>query len=126
MTYEVQIEGTFTARHAIRLPDGTVEPAHVHEWHVTVGFTGTELDECGLLVDFDAVGADLQEVLAGFDHADLNRCPALRGLNPTAEYVAQVIFEALAEPGPARYRLQSVRVTEAPGCAAVCRRDESE
>jgi hypothetical protein len=52
MVYEVLVESSFVARHGIRLPDGTVEPDHEHDWRVTARFIGEELDDCGLLVDF--------------------------------------------------------------------------
>ena len=119
MTYEVHVEGGFTARHGIRMPDGSVEPAHAHDWGVTVRFVGDELEECGLLVDFVAVKSDLNAVLAPFEQADLTRCPQMRGLNPTAEHVAKVIFEAMLRRWDGDERLHSVAVTEAPGCVAV-------
>jgi 6-pyruvoyltetrahydropterin/6-carboxytetrahydropterin synthase len=124
MWYEVLLEGGFTARHGIRLPDGRVEPSHAHDWRVTVCFRGSQLDECGLLVDFDAVRADLKQVLARFEQTDLNQCPAMGGLNPTAEQVAKVIFEAMGQRWERDGRLHRVRVTEAPGCTAVYGRGE--
>ena len=122
MVYEVTVEASFVARHGIRLPDGTVEPSHEHDWRVTARFVGSQLDACGLLVDFDAVKAALVQVLAPLRGADLNRTPALHGLNPTAENVAHVILEGLFERCGRDPRLFSVTVTEAPGCAAVCQR----
>ena len=124
MMYEILVEGGFTARHALRLPDGRVEPAHAHEWRVTVHFVGRELDECGLLVDFEAVKSNLDDVLARFDHQDLNCCPSLHGLNPSAEHVAKVIFEATLQRWNGDERLHGVTVTEARGCVAVYRRGE--
>jgi 6-pyruvoyltetrahydropterin/6-carboxytetrahydropterin synthase len=122
MTYEVAVESGFTARHGIRLPDGTVEPGHTHDWRVTVRFTGTELDECGLLVDFEAIKAELKEILASLEGTNLNANPALRGMNPTAECVAKVILEAMLERRATDPRLVAVQVMEAPGCLAVCLR----
>ena len=124
MIYEVLVESGFTARHGIHLTDGTVEPTHAHDWRVTVQFVGPELQECGLLVDFEAVKSDLDAVLARLDGTDLNRCPAMGGLNPTAELVAKVIFEGMLQRRGDHERLYSVTVTEAPGCAAVYRRGE--
>ena len=120
MTYEVLVEGAFIARHAVRLPDGTVESSHEHNWRVTVRFVGTELDECGLLIDFGAAKLELDRVIARFDRTDLNRNPALGGLSPTTEHLAQLILEGMPEHHGGRARIQSVMVTEAAGCAAVC------
>lgn len=122
MMYEVLVEGGFTARHGIRLPDGSVEPSHVHDWRATVRFMGPELDTCGLLVDFEVVKSDLDAVLACFDQADLNHVPEMGGLNPTAEHVAKVIFEAMLHRWNNDDRLHGVMVTEAPGCTVVCGR----
>lgn len=125
MVYEITVESSFIARHGIRLPDGAVEPSHEHDWHVTARFVGPDLNPCGLLVDFDAVKAALDAVLAPLRGADLNQAPALDGLNPTAECVARTIFEHLFEKCRRDERLFSVTVTEAPGCAAVYRRSHS-
>ena len=119
MTYEVLVEGGFTARHGIRLPDGSVEPSHAHDWRVTVRFVGSQLDDCGMLVDFRDLKSDLDEVTAPFDQADLNRSPVMQGLNPTAEHVAKVIFETMSRRRHGDKRFHSVRVMEAPGCTAV-------
>ena len=123
MMYEVLVEGGFTARHGVRLPDGNIEPLHTHDWGVTVRFAGRELDECGLLVNFDAVKSALNAVLARFEHTDLNQNPAMCGLNPTAEHVAKVIFEAMLQRWNGDERLRSVRVSEAPHAAAVYGRE---
>ncbi|MCK4658962.1 MAG: 6-carboxytetrahydropterin synthase [Phycisphaerae bacterium] len=118
MTYEILVEDTFTARHAVHMPDGTVEPAHTHNWRVVVRFVGLVLDECGLLIDFEAAKSDLHHVLREFEGADLNHCPAMQGLNPTAEHVARVIFDAILRKRDGDERLYRVMVTEAPGCTA--------
>jgi 6-pyruvoyltetrahydropterin/6-carboxytetrahydropterin synthase len=125
MVYEITVESSFVARHGIELPNGTVEPAHEHDWHVTARFVGSGLDSCGLLVDFDVVKAALDAVLAPLRGADLNHAPALDGLNPTAEFVARTIFEDLFEKCGRDERLFSVTVTEAPGCSACYRRPHS-
>ncbi|MCP4591436.1 MAG: 6-carboxytetrahydropterin synthase [bacterium] len=122
MTYEVLVDSGFDARHGICLPDGTIEPAHTHRWEVTVKLVSSRLDSCGLVADFDAVRADLEAVLGRLDDTDLNNNPRMRGLNPTAEHVARVVFEALLERRGGDPSLFSIKVTEAPGCAVVYRR----
>ena len=118
MVYEVLVDAEFTARHGIRLPDGTVEPSHAHAWRVTVRYAGAELDECGLLIDFEAVKSDLGELVAELNGADLDAAPIMRGLSPTAEHVARVIFDEMSKRGGGVDRLCGVRVTEAAGCVA--------
>jgi 6-pyruvoyltetrahydropterin/6-carboxytetrahydropterin synthase len=95
--YEVSVEADFSAAHRLRLADGSLEPPHGHDWHVTATFAGDGLDGVGLLVDFVAAEARLRAVVGRLHHTDLNECPAMRGLNPSAEHVARVIFELMAE-----------------------------
>jgi 6-pyruvoyltetrahydropterin/6-carboxytetrahydropterin synthase len=116
--YEVSVQAQFSAAHRLRLSDGSFEPPHGHDWHVTVTFAGEELDAIGVLVDFVAAEARLRCVVAQLHHTDLNACPAMRGLNPSAEHVARVIFELMSQDAELDRTLQRVRVTEAPGCAA--------
>lgn len=121
--YEVSVEAVFSASHRLRLANGELEPPHGHDWRVTATFAGNELDGIGVLVDFIAAEARLREVTAGLHHTDLNNCPAMRGLNPSAEHVARVIFEAMSADESLRETLHRVRVTEAPGCTATYLRD---
>jgi 6-pyruvoyltetrahydropterin/6-carboxytetrahydropterin synthase len=85
---------------------------------VTVTFAGPVLDRTGMLVDFAVAEAKLREVLGRQLHTDLNHCPAMKDLNPSAEHVAKVVYEQIAENTALRGTLHRVRVTEAPGCAA--------
>jgi 6-pyruvoyltetrahydropterin/6-carboxytetrahydropterin synthase len=88
---------------------------------VTVTLAGPALDTDGLLCDFHAVERALAAVTAGFHNANLNeRPPFTDGVNPSAENVARHIADRLGasltlRPG---VRIDSIRVTEAPGCEA--------
>ena len=114
--YSVRVETSFCATHRVRLPDGTVEPSHGHDWRVRAYFTGAELDDKDMIVDFDAARETLCAVAAALNHADLNNIKAFRDRNPTAEVVARYMFEQVRERGfPQVCR---VEVTEAPGCVA--------
>lgn len=116
--FEVTVETTFAAAHALRLGD-TREPLHGHNWHVTVTLAGPTLDPDGLLVDFHAVEHLLRDITAPFHNANLNDTPPFTDLNPSAENVALHIARALvAGLRGGRASIRSVRVTEAPGCAA--------
>jgi len=121
--FEVSVEAQFSAAHRLRLADGAFEPLHGHDWHVTVTFAGEKLDAIGVLVDFVAAEERLRSVVARLHHTDLNACPAMRGLNPSAEHVALVILEQMAAEPAFNQSLHRVRVTEAPGCSATCFRD---
>ena len=116
--YRVTVSTTFSAAHRLRRPNGEYEPLHGHDWSVEVSFAGSELDETGLLIDFDELQAALQSVTAPLRRTSLNEAPLLSGLNPSAENVARVICDAVAGRVCRPELLESVRVTEAPGCRA--------
>lgn len=119
----------FSAAHAL-VVGGVREALHGHDWRVTVRLEGDRLDEDGLLCDFHMVERSLREITGAWSNRNLNECPPFsegsKSVNPSAENVARVIAERLeAAIGSAiagRARIESVRVTEAPGCAATFRR----
>jgi 6-pyruvoyltetrahydropterin/6-carboxytetrahydropterin synthase len=113
--YSVTVEGGFCATHRLRLPDGSVEPVHGHDWRVVATFASTELDGASMVVDFHRAQEVLRGVLAPLHLSDLNTAPLLAGRNPTAEIVARQIYASLTAAG---LPVWSVGVTEAPGCVA--------
>ncbi len=50
--FEVTIEETFAAGHALRNYRGKCENVHGHNYRCQVTISGNELDSIGLLVDF--------------------------------------------------------------------------
>ena len=116
--YEVAVEASFTAAHRVRDASGEFEPPHMHHWHVRATFAGAELNEAGLLVDFTEAQRCLRQAVALLDGSDLNACPALAGVAPSAEGVAKGIYDLLVKHAALRPLLRRVTVTEAPGCCA--------
>ena len=121
--FEISVEAMFAAAHALSIA-GTRETVHGHNWHVTVTVSGEKLDRDGLLCDFHTVESALRELVSRFHNQDLNAVAPFRdGLNPSAENVARVIADELSgvlDLSPYA-GVSSVRVTEAPGCAATYR-----
>lgn len=118
--FELSIESRFSAAHAIRL-GGAVEPLHGHDWLATLTIAGETLDEDGLLCDFHTIEEALRTITGRFHNRSLNETPPFDSKNPTAELVAKHIADSLAPMMPSEARILSVRVTEAPGCAATYR-----
>lgn len=118
-TYEVSVDHAFSARHAVRLPDGSWEAPHCHLWQVTATFRSERLHEVmGVVVDFLDVQRALEKIDGKFQGADLNELSAFDGMSPSAERVAEYIAARLAAHlGPA-CGLYCVKITEAPGCGA--------
>jgi 6-pyruvoyltetrahydropterin/6-carboxytetrahydropterin synthase len=76
MSYEIKVEGTFAAAHALRGYGGECERLHGH--------------------NFNELSSYLGDVLEQLDHRNLNELPAFEERNPTAENIAAYIFEQLA------------------------------
>ncbi|MGD8453121.1 MAG: 6-carboxytetrahydropterin synthase [Phycisphaerae bacterium] len=122
--FEVAVTGWFSAAHRLRLPDGTWEPRHGHNWRLKVTYAGPHLNEMGLLVDFAAVRSRLQEIVATLHERDLNDLPPFRERDPSAELVAVYVAEQMA----AAHEMigltpACVEVEEEPGCFASYRPD---
>ena len=115
--YELEIRRRFSAAHAISMR-GVREAVHGHDWEVTLLVQGERLDGDGLLCDFHAVERELDAILRPLDSRHLNETPPFDRINPTAEHVARHVADAMVPRLPAGVRVASVRVTEAPGCAA--------
>ncbi len=121
--YQLTIERTFNATHALRLHDGATEPAHGHDWLVKLTVAANRLDDIDVVVDFHVLEQQLADALAPMQHAHLNDLPAFASVNPSAERVAQHIADTVRAALPDHVQLASVAVTEAPGCVAVYRPD---
>jgi len=125
--YEVTIERTFSAAHAL-LIRGVREPVHGHDWRLAVVVAGRSLDEDELLVDFHALEAAVDAIIAPFRNADLNAVAPFDRVNPSAEAVARHVADRIAAAlpdlgGAAGLAVAEVRVGEAPGCTATVRPD---
>ncbi len=122
--FEISVTTEFAAAHAISIA-GRPEPLHGHNWRVTAVIAADSLDDDGLVCDFHVVERSLHDIIGRFNNANLNETPPFDRVNPTAERVAEHIGESLitllADALPTGARVQSVEVTEAPGCASVYR-----
>ena len=61
--FQVSVEETFSAGHALRGYKGKCENPHGHNYRVRVTVEGPQLDSIGLLVDFVHVKQVIREVL---------------------------------------------------------------
>lgn len=120
--YELTLEAGFSAAHALMI-GGVREPLHGHDFRVTLTVEGETLDKDGLLCDFHTLEGALRGVVEPFHNRTLNDVPPFDALNPSAEHIALHIARRIDAMMPPEVRLRSVRVTEAPGCAAVYRAD---
>ncbi|MFA6426075.1 MAG: 6-carboxytetrahydropterin synthase [Phycisphaerae bacterium] len=115
--YRITVNASFRADHQLNI-SGTVEPMHEHNWQVEAAIGGENLDENGLLFDFNRLKKMLDGAVSGFKDRKLEDCPVLRGKNTSAENVAEYIYRTLKPQLPADLRLLYVEVQEAIGCKA--------
>ncbi len=119
--YRITIESSFNASHALRLPDGSFEPVHHHRWPVCVTVQSRKLDEMDCVMDFHELEKVVAQVLSPWQDQHLNDVPPFssKGINPSAEQVAEQIALAVLPQLPADAGLVEVRVGEAEGCTAI-------
>jgi 6-pyruvoyltetrahydropterin/6-carboxytetrahydropterin synthase len=114
--YEVTVEQSFAAAHALRHYKGACENLHGHNFKVHVTIEGNKLDQAGMLVDFLDVKALMWQVMERIDHQNLNAvAPFDEEKNPSAENIAEYIYNHVAAGltnVPVPVRVREVKVWE--------------
>jgi len=112
--YEVCVEETFAAGHALRNYHGKCENVHGHNYRLQVTLQGAELDATGLLVDFVELKKIIRGAVERLDHQFLNDLPPFDILNPSAENIAKYFYDRISAGVPAGVpaRVEEVRVWE--------------
>jgi 6-pyruvoyltetrahydropterin/6-carboxytetrahydropterin synthase len=93
--YELMVEESFDAAHALRGYEGPCENLHGHTWKVQVFLKGEKLDQIGLLQDFKEIKNGLKEILADYDHKLLNDVAPFDAKNPSSENLARSIYRRM-------------------------------
>ena len=119
--FEVTIEETFAAGHALRNYRGKCENVHGHNYRAEVTLRGAELDAIGLLVDFVELKRVVHAVLDRMDHQWLNDFPPFDAINPSAENMAKYIYDEVSAALTAKegVRVASVRLWETDTASAI-------
>jgi len=113
--FEVSVDETFAAGHALRGYKGKCENVHGHNYRVRVTLQGDTLDSIGLLYDFVHLKQMIKDVIQTLDHRFMNEIPPFDTINPSAENIAKYFYEQAAQKLPKaanRARLESVTVWE--------------
>lgn len=124
--FEVAVVETFSAGHSLRNYKGKCENIHGHNYRVEIVYTGEQLDEAGLLIDFAEIKKILRKITAYLDHQFINDMPPFDVINPSAENLAKYFHDEMAKgmegvkmKVPAR--MQHVKVWETDTCIALYR-----
>jgi 6-pyruvoyltetrahydropterin/6-carboxytetrahydropterin synthase len=115
--FEISVDQTFAAGHALRNYKGKCENVHGHNFRVQVTIEGERLDDTGLLVDFIDVKNLMGGVIGRLDHQFLNEIPPFDVTNPSAENIAEYFHREMTSglagtPVPVRIREVKVWETE--------------
>ena len=122
--FEVTIEETFAAGHALRNYKGKCENVHGHNYRCQVSLAGEQLDEIGLLVDFVELKKAVHTVIERMDHQWLNEFPPFDKLNPSAENMARYFYDKISRNltgGEVPVRVAEVRLWETDTSLAIYR-----
>ena len=124
--FEVTVEQTFAAGHALRHYKGKCENVHGHNYRVQVTAEGEQLNSIGLLVDFVELKRVVRQTVDRLDHQFINDLEPFTELNPSAENIAKYFYDNvvagmhLAESG-APVRIAQVKIWETDTSIAVYR-----
>ena len=94
--FEVSVEQTFAAGHALRNYKGKCENVHGHNYRVRVTIAGEQLDPTGLLVDFVEVKRVMGDAIEYLDHRFINDLPPFDEINPSAENIAKYFYDRVS------------------------------
>jgi len=122
--YEVSVDETFAAGHALRGYKGKCENTHGHNYKVRVTLSGKELDSTGLLYDFVELKQVIGSVIRSLDHQFLNEFPPFDSINPSAENIARYIYDQASKQmkqAPNGAGISSITVWETDVTAATYR-----
>ena len=119
--FQVSVEESFSAGHALRGYKGKCENPHGHNYKVRITVEGERLDSTGLLYDFVPLKQMIHRVIAAIDHKFLNDLSPFDVLNPSAENLAKYLYEEASKQMPAQAngtRIATVTVWETDTTAA--------
>jgi len=111
--YRVNVRRHFESAHALRGYQGKCENVHGHRYQVVVCLEAEQLNDLGLAIDFCEVKSALDAILERYDHHHLNTVPPFDQINPSAENIARVIYDALVDELEG-VSLREVEVWESP------------
>lgn len=112
--FEVAVQETFAAGHALRAYKGKCENVHGHNYRVEIIIAGERLDSIGLLVDFAEVKKLIRKVVARLDHQFINDLEPFDVLNPSAENLAKYFYDEVSAGlgGGESVRVEKVKLWE--------------
>lgn len=120
--FGITVTGHLDSGHYLRGYPGKCSQSHGHRFNYEISFSGDNLDELDMLIDFVRVKDFMKkQVDERYDHKLLNDVPPFDEINPTAETLAYTIFKIIEDgwnKGELPVPADNVRVYESPDCYA--------
>ena len=113
--WRLKVEDHFDAAHYLRGYRGKCANMHGHTWKVELFILDDKQDKVGITYDFKSLKEVLKELLSKYDHQCVNDVAPFDLINPTAENISKVIYDALCTGIELEHStLEKVRVYESP------------
>ena len=117
--FELRVKLDFPAAHHLEGYPGDCARPHGHNWGLEVYARSKRLDSIGMAMDFRTLKNAAKELVAPWDHQDLNTLPDFKNINPSAEAIAKMAFDRLsAQVNNAETWIQKVTIWENERCSA--------
>jgi 6-pyruvoyltetrahydropterin/6-carboxytetrahydropterin synthase len=117
--FELRVIVDFAAAHHLEGYPGDCARPHGHNFELEVFARSKGLDSIGMATDFRALKGAAKELIAAWDHQDLNTLEDFKTINPTAEQIARLACERLsAWVDNAQTWIDRVTVWENSRCSA--------
>ena len=94
--YELRVKVDFPAAHHLEGYPGDCARPHGHNWILEVFAKSKRLDSIGMAMDFRDLKGAAKELVAPWDHQDLNLLKDFKEVNPSAEAIAKLSYDRLS------------------------------
>ncbi|MDR3330881.1 MAG: 6-carboxytetrahydropterin synthase QueD [Endomicrobium sp.] len=118
MKYKISVTRKFASAHCLREYKGKCENLHGHNWKIKAVFSGSKLDNTGMLIDFGNIKKHMNKIIAYLDHKFLNDIDPFNNINPTSENIALFIIEQLKFVETENAKIHEVEVWESESSSA--------
>jgi 6-pyruvoyltetrahydropterin/6-carboxytetrahydropterin synthase len=109
MSWELVVKDKFSSAHFIEHYKGKCEKMHGHTFQIEAYFRASELDRCGIAIDFSELKAYLKTILP--DHEVLND---VFDFSPSAENLSRYFYYKIKE----KYPVTKVMIWESENAGA--------
>jgi 6-pyruvoyltetrahydropterin/6-carboxytetrahydropterin synthase len=120
--FELRVQVEFPAAHHLEGYPGDCARPHGHNWKLDVFARSRQLDPIGMAMDFRQLKGAAKELVAAWDHQDLNTLEDFREINPSAEQIAKLAYDRLSalvdQSGSGDTWIEKVTVWENDRCSA--------